>query len=408
MQRNGEVEQFLHDQGVENNETENNPVHEIPPRRKRAEIASIFAFAVTSALILCLTWYSRDEVKYVPVNIANGTYYKSHVETKYHGLFVYALTVFTVLVGAVVDRLTLVAEEIFHVESRYGGKYCKVWRACFSGLRWKKILFGIIFAVIIITIYFAKIKIEFKLDYLVLVFSGIGFGSFVQRLLKLDAQAEVHISTILEEKGKTVADVLAWAYYVSELKALLPQIQHAINNSSWNGRISSRKLILLLPLDGQTQPDNLPNVDQRLSEEDRIRCKNNPDLSVYVLGVNSGRTKKYFLFTFPSPLQAIFSMSESEKAIALPRNMRREEVVFCCKSLEKVINDPVDVECKDKCVVISYKQTENRTNNWLVKSILKTENDALATDSSKPAAVTEHEDQESTSTHLQQATVTQL
>ena len=368
-----ELEMSFLDRGGEDNESsENNPLHDIPRRRKRAEIASFYLVPVTSALILYFAWYSRDEIKYVPVKIANETYYKSHAETKYHGFFVCALTVLAVLVGAVVDRLTLIAEEIFHVKTRYDGNFPKMLTACFSGLRGGTIFFGIIFAAIIIVLYFAKIKIEFKLDYLVLVFSGIGFGSFVQRLLKLDTQAEVHISTILEQRGRTVANVLAWAYYLNELNKLLPNMQHAIEKSSWGGRISSRKLILLLPLGCQTKPHNLSNVDKRLSVEGRITCQNNPEFSLYVLGVNSGATKKFFLFTFPSPLQAIFSMSELEKVITLRQDKREEEVVFFCKLLEKIINDPVDLECKDECVLIPYKQVKSKTNYWLVKSILMT------------------------------------
>ena len=394
IQRDGENEQLLRNQVYENNESsENSPVHDIYPRKKRAKFASFFVAAVTSALVLCFTWYSRDEVTYVPDKIANETYYVRQVKTKYHGFFVCALTVFTVLVGAVVDRLTLVAEEIFHVKTRYDDKYCKMLTACFSGLHWKTILFGIIFAVIIITIYFAKIKIEFKLDYLVLVFSGIGFGPLVQRLLKLDTQSEVHISTILEEKGNTVANVLAWSYYIRELKIVLPKIQHAIEKSRWNNCISSSKLVILLPLDFKTDPDNLPKVDQRLSNEGKINCEERPELLVRVLGVKSGGTKKYFLFTFASALQTIFSLSELKKFSALSCDNREEEVASFCQTLERIVNNPAHLECKDKCVAIPYKEMESGSNNWLVNSILKNENKALATGSSALPVGTEHVDQ---------------
>ena len=400
MQTNRKYKKVLGDENRDENDTndesnpgkkpsENNPVTDVAKRGNRAQWASYFVLFVTSVLVFIFTWYSRHEVIYVPVNITNETaskYFKKQVTTNYHGFFVCALTVFSVLIGAVVDRLTLVAEEIFHVKSRYDGKCCKMLKACFSGMAWKVILFGIIFASIIIFIYFVILKIDFKLDYLVLVFSGIGFGPLVQRLLKLDTQSEVHISTILEEKGKLVANVLAWSYYLNDLKVVLPMIQHAIESSDWKYPLSSEKLLILLPLDGKTDPKNLSKVDQRLLNEGSITCRKNPELSFYVLSVKSKRTKKYFLFTFAKALQTIFSMSELEKVSALPRDKREEEVQTCCQSLTNIVNDPVDVQLKDKCVVIPYKEMKTRKNNWLVERILDTEESVVGTGSS-----TEHD-----------------
>ena len=394
MRRNRKYKKVLGDENRDESDTndesnpgkkpsENNPVTDVAKRGNRAQWASFFVFLGASALVFTFTWYSRHEVIYVPVKTANETaskYFKKQVTTKYHGFFVCALTVFSVLIGAVVDRVTLVAEEIFHVKSRYDGKCCKMLKACFSGMAWKVILFGIIFASILIFIYFVILKIDFKLDYLVLVFSGIGFGPLVQRLLKLDTQSEVHISTILEEKGKLVANVLAWSYYLNDLKIVLPMIQHAIDNSCWKYLLSSEKLVILLPLDGKTDPKNLSKVDQRLLNEDSITCEKNPELSFYVLSVKSNGTKKYFLFTFAKALQTIFSMSELEKVFALPRDKREEEVQICCQSLAKIVNDPVDVQLKDKCVVIPYKEMKRRKNNWLVKRILETEEDLVPTE----------------------------
>ena len=404
MQRNRKYKKVLGDENRDENDTndesnpgkqpsENNHVTNVAKRGNRAQRASYFVLFVTSVLVFIFTWYSRHEVIYVPVNITNETaskYFKKQVTTNYHGFFVCALTVFSVLIGAVVDRLTLVAEEIFHVKSRYDGKCCKMLKACFSGMAWKVILLGIILASIIIFIYLVILKIDFKLDYLVLVFSGIGFGPLVQRLLKLDTQSEVHISTILEEKGKLVANVLAWSYYLNDLKIVLPKIQHAIDNSRWKYLLSSEKLLILLPLDGKTDPKNLSKVDQRLLNEGSITCRKNQELS-YVLSVRSNGTKKYFLFTFAKALQTIFSMSELEKVSALPRDKREEEVQTCCQLLTNIVNDPVDVQLKDKCVVIPYKEMKTRKNNWLVERILDTEENVVGTGSSGAAVGTEHD-----------------
>ena len=386
-------------QRVSNNEIpENNPISDITKRGNRAKWASGFVLVVTSALVLAFTLYNKDEVIFVPVeDIRNQTaskYFEKQVTTKCRGFFFCALTVFSVLIGTIVDRLTLVLEEIFHVKSRYGGNYWKMLKACFSGLAGKAIFFGIIFAGIVIVIYFLVIKIQFKLDYLVLVFSGIGFGPLVQRLLKLDTQSEVHISTILEEKGKLVANVLAWSYYFNDLKIVLPKIKHAIDSSRWKNRLSSTKLVILLPLDGQTDPESLPNVDQRLSKEDSITCQKNPKLSVDVLSVKCDETpNKYFLFNFASPVETLFFMSEYEKVIALPRIEREKEVAFCCQFLEKIVSDPVHKECMGRCVVIPYEQKNGRRNGWLVKKILETEDSSVANECLVVPVEIEHDDE---------------
>ena len=378
-------------QSVPNDENDKSTKNSPDKRKNRAEWASYFVLFVTSALVFTFSWYSRDEVIYVPVKTANETasmYFKKQVTTKYHGFFVCALTVFSVLIAAIVDRLTLVAEEIFHVESRYDGKYCKMLKACFSGMAWRGIVFSIIFASMFIIIYIFLIKIELKLDYLLLVFSGIGFGPLVQRLLKLDTQSEVHIFTILEKKGTSVSNILAWSYYLNDLKIILQKIQNAIKYSRWKDNLSSRKLIILLPLDGQTEPENLPNVDQRLSIEGKIMCQ---EKAVHVLGVQSDGTTKYFLFTFVSASQAIFSMSKHEDVLFLPRDKWEEEAQSCYQSLKKILSEPADAVCTGKCVLISYKQTEDGKDDDLVNRILETEENLVATDSSVAALETDHE-----------------
>ena len=380
-------------QRVPNIEVASSPVTTITERGNRAKWAYAAIILGTTGLVFGIAWKSRHEVKYVPIKIANETCYKRHVETTYHGLFVCALTVFSVVIGTLVDRLTLVAEEILHVKSRYDGSRSKMLKACFSGLRGWVILLAIIFAGGIVVLYVEKIKTEFKLDYLVLLFSGIGFGPLVQRFLNLDTQSEVHISTVLEEKGTTVANILAWSYYVRDLKIVLPKIQHAIERSRWKGRVSSSKLVILLPLDCLSDPDNLPCVDKRLSNEGKINCEERPELSVRVLGVQSGGTKKYFFFTFASALQTIFSLSELEKFSALSHHKREEEVASFCQNLQEIVSNPVDLDCRNKCVVIPYKQIESGSNNWLVDNILETENNPLATDSSALPVGSEHEDQ---------------
>ena len=385
-----------------------NPKSRIIKRGNRARWASGVVFFGTSALVIALTVYKKDEAIFVPVeDIRNQTaskYFEQQVTTKCRGFFFCALTFFSVLIAAIVDRLTLVVEERRHVISRYDvylvisryGNYRKMLKACFSGLSKMGISLGIIFAGIVFVVYILLVKIQFKLDYLVLVFSGIGFGPLVQRLLKLDKPSEVHISTILEEKGKLVSNVLAWSYYFNNLKIVLPKIKHAIDNSRWKNRLSSRKLVILLPLDGQTDPENLPNVDQRLSIEDSITCQQNPKLSVHVLSVKCDETMdeitKYFLINFASPVETLFFMSEYEKVIALPLNERKQEVKFCGQFLEKIVSDPVHRECKGKCVVIPYEQMDDTSNGWLRDKILETEDCSVANEGLVPVGI-EHDDE---------------
>ena len=115
-------------------------------------------------------------------------------------------------------------------------------------------------------------------------------------------------------------------------------------------------------------------------------------------------SKKYF-----NDWEDVQLIPQLEKRSPLKKNKvdkrrQKKKWHFSVKNFKtlSVLSNPVDLDCRNKCVVIPYKQIESGSNNWLVDDILETENDPLATDSSALPVGSEHEDQ----THVNNVRVT--
>ena len=183
--------------------------------------------------------------------------YRKEEKLTFSGLFTTALGLFGVVLGTLVDRLSLIiAEERHHVQERYGGSRKKMIKACFSGILWGPViaLLGST-AIILVILIFATGIPWFELGYLVYIFSGIGVGPLIMHLLNLNTQSKVHISTVLEKKGMFVANGLAWSYYFNYLKQALPKFKEITSASRSfpapyeHIKLSLNKLLLLLPHD---------------------------------------------------------------------------------------------------------------------------------------------------------------
>ena len=166
----------------------------VPNKRKnRARWASLVICTIVAVpvIIFCILNGNADE---------------------FSGMFATTLSLLGIVLGTLVDRLSLVAEEGFHVDRHYGGSWKKMFKACFSGISWGPVFFLLASTVIVAIILIRTTsKPWFELQYLVYIFSGIGVGPLVMLLLNLNAQCQVHISTILEDKGTCVANGLAWS-----------------------------------------------------------------------------------------------------------------------------------------------------------------------------------------------------
>ena len=111
-------------------------------------------------------------------------------------LFAVALGLYSIVLGTLVDRLSLVAEERHHLAERYDGSRVKMIKACFSGISWGPVISLLSLAAIIaFLIILLTDQPWFELRYLVYLFSGISVSPLIIRLLNLNTQSEVQIDT---------------------------------------------------------------------------------------------------------------------------------------------------------------------------------------------------------------------
>ncbi|CAB4010696.1 Stimulator of interferon genes [Paramuricea clavata] len=364
--------------------SEQNTVIPVPEKRKkRARCVSIILCTITAILLVAFCVVNRNVDEYyrgpTQKNTTNICYRKEEKLT-FSGLFTTALGLFGVVLGTLVDRLSLIAEERHHRKQRYDGSRKKMIKACFSGISWGPViaLLGLA-AIILVILIFVTGKPWLELSYLVYIFSGIGVGPLVMHLLSLNTQSEVHISTILEEKETYVANGLAWSYYFNYLDIALPKFNEIILNNSCNSvelkdgkvvKLSSSKLILLLSHDCTTA-DNLAELDDKIIKQGEI-SNDNYIFPVYQLTYNN-RAYTYVIIYVMQPLETLEKMSQYGRIKALDGKQLEYQVKLLCRTLSEILQKPFNKECKEKCILVAMKANskESLNNGGLVNVIMQ-------------------------------------
>ena len=351
----------------------------VPTKRgKRATCASIIVCAIAATLVLIFGIINRKEdVYYLDETTKNTTNacYKKEKKLTFSSLFTTTLGLFSIVVGTLIDRLSLLVEEHRHLNERYGGSWRKMIKACFSGIIWRSVcallLLTSIIHVIIIT---TTDRPWFELTYLVYTFSGIGVGPLIMHLLNLNTESEVYISTILEEKGTYVANGLAWSYYFNYLEQALPKFKDAVRSrlpSPYeNITLSSPKLLLLIPFDWPIE-DDLNNIDDRIEQLFHLETSENSfRFPVYHLSAHG----KYFAIQYvEGPLKALRKMGFVEGIEAVKRKTFHKEVEVLYRTLLQILEDPPEETIKETCILVPIKagRQERLQNGELGKCIIE-------------------------------------
>ena len=347
-------------------------------RKKRARRISILICAIAAILVITFCVVNRTVVEYHPDTTQKNTttvYYIKKEKLSFPLLFTTALGLFGVVLGTLVDRLSLVNEERHHRNQRYDGSWKKMIKACFSGILWGPViaLLGSTAVIVVILIY-ATNKPWFELSYLVYIFSGIGIGPLIMHLLNLNSQSEVHISTILEEKGIYIG--LAWSYYFNNLKEALPEFKKATSGKFYhpyeNIQLTSNKLLLLIPHDGYMK-ENLNELDTKI--EKLFVTGNDQDpfrFPIYRLTDRENQKHYCAIQYIKEPLRTLTEMSKLEVVEAVKRKTCEEEIRLLCRTLSEILHKPPDQECREMCMLvpISADSLGSLENGGLVKCIM--------------------------------------
>jgi hypothetical protein len=367
----------------EQNDGQNTVIPVPEKRKKRARCVSIILCTITAIFLIAFCVVNRNVVEYyrgpTQKNTTNVCYRKEEKLT-FSGLFTTALGLFGVVLGTLVDRLSLIAEERHHLHQRYGGSRKKMIKACFSGILWGPViaLLGLA-AIILVILIFVTGKPWLELSYLVYICSGIGVGPLVMHLLSLNTQSEVHISTILEEKETYVANGLAWSYYFNYLANAVPKFEEKVPNNSCNPvqlndgqvvQLNSNKLILLISHDCTT--DDLAKLDDKISKRGTFSI-GKYKFPVYCLTYNNHDYCTYVIKYVKQPLETLKNMSRYKIIKALDEKQLEYQVKLLCRTLSEILKDPFNNKCKDKCILVAMKanSTKNLNNGGLVNVIMQ-------------------------------------
>ena len=363
-----------------NTETNRPDSEPVSNRKHRARCVSVIICTIAALLVITFCIVNRTEVEFqrdtTQKNTTNVCYVKKE-KLAFSGLFTTALSLFGVVLGTLVNRLSLINAERHHLRQRYHGSWKEMIKACFSGIVWGPVvaLLGST-AMIIVVLIFVTGKPWFEVSYLVYIFSGIGVGPLIMHLLNLNTQSEVHISMILEDKGMNVANGLAWSYYFNYLRQALPTFKKATGHpfpAPHEGiKLSLNKLLLLIPHDCN-MTENLNELDNKIDKLFDIRNDHEPfSFSIYRLTVSEHR-KKYFAIQYAKePLEALREMSLLEKVKAVKEKSFEKEVKLLCTTLSSILKSPPDQDCRGMCMLVPIKVVNEDCfkNGGLVKCIL--------------------------------------
>ncbi len=347
-------------------------------RKKRAALLSVaLSFVI---MVVLLGGFTQPKSKLYVTNMTKTDDDEMICNQYYHvGVFIWSLNLTGVILGELMNRFCLVFEEYFHLYTRYSGSKKKMFYACFSDISFRAVIFGFLVAFITIstTLLFQGTD-YFKYEYIEIILSGVGSGSFVLYLLSLDALSRVQISSLMENNNRLVASGIAWFYYFGYLKIILPVLCDKVENSEWRDiQLSSKKLFILLPRDcyvygSLSREDN--NIEIVPGAVIEYRAYRGGVSRVYRLNVykinRANNCPLYVLGHYASPLSHLYDMSCSAD-VKLSREDRDEQAKLFLRTLEAILQHPSVPEVLNNCILVPYARNSGvRLSEVLAEAVL--------------------------------------
>ncbi len=333
-------------------------------RKKRAALLSVaLSFVI---MVVLLGGFTQPKSKLYVTNMSktedDEIICKKDDRQYYHvGVFIWSLNLTGVILGELMNRFCLVFEEFFHLYTRYSGSKKKMFYACFSDISFRAVMFGFLVAFITInTTLLSQGADYFKYEYIEVILSGVGSGSFVLYLLSLDTLSRVQISSLMENNNRLVASGFAWSYYSGYLKIILPVLYDKIGNSEWKDILSSRKLFLLLPRDCYAygslsrEDSNIEIVPGAVIEHKAYRAGAPKVYRLNIYKINrADNCPLYVLAHYASSLCCLYDMSCSSDVMS-SREDRDEQAMLFLRTLETILQHPSVPEVLNNCILVLY------------------------------------------------------
>ena len=294
-------------------------------RGKTATFASAIMLAVAIIITIAMLFFKVKEKE----------------KEFYSQVITIALHTLCVILGEMIRRFFLVCEEFKHIDTRYEGKWKRIFKAAFTIDYFKRSLAA---AIIIIPtcIYFGyqlyeRYEILSRPDFVIFFFLNSLVVDQLSHICGLRKLAPAETSDLIEKGNKNVAYGLAWGYYFNYLKLVLPVLKEQIAKSEqFRDQIREKKLFILVPQtcyipanisegnDGIKWAGNLPEIE---IDSGGIKKKNYKN-AVHEIEKRQpdGTVEKYhFVLEYPTTLQTIYNISMQADA-PLDREEREHQV----------------------------------------------------------------------------------
>lgn len=323
-------------------------------RGKRAVYASFVALII---FILCTIGFSSEDWHFC--------------------VFSFALSTLAILLGELIRRVCLFAEEFKHKNSRYGGSLANVLKTTFSFNEVKTLAVFFIFMSGMVFVYLFEQPKPFSHSQFMALFAlNIGVVPLSLFIIGLRELSPVEVSELNERENKNVADGLAWSYYYGYLKLVLPHLEQQINKSEKHRySINVQKVFILVP-----KNCNFPPNGKITAEDDRIKL----DGSLEPLKISRGgiherlykhsvhridmpnKEPYYCIAEYATPLLTLFDMSNNPEA-ALKRDEKDHQCMVFIRKLNEILER--DPECRGKCELVAMSGDETKIADILVEHI---------------------------------------
>lgn len=298
------------------------------PRGKAVTFASVVIATISGALLVFALWENEDKegISFV--------------------FFATALLMISVIAGELIRRVSMLAEEIRHKQTRYRGEWRRVLKSTFAFEYSSCILVvGTTSTLFVCYAMLQNYESFLRLDYAIFFILNCFVVPQLVFLVGLREPNTVEATMLNERDNKNVADGFAWNYYFGYLKLVLPRLEAQIAKSSeFRYKITKKKLYILVPKTCYVY-DNIADADPRVTwAGDLTPCKINRGgireriykQAVYRVDMSDkpGMTREYFfILEYASNLMSLYDMSLHEDA-PFSRQERDDQVIIVLPQLK--------------------------------------------------------------------------
>ena len=297
---------------------ENNGFGRLSKPRGRAAVIVSVVFVIMSGVVLVFSVRERESKE--------GIHFL---------VFSAALLTLSAVFGELGRRMCLVSEEVRHKETRYQGKWKRVFSSTFAfGYGRSILVVAVGCALLVCYTLYEHYEIFSHPDYAIMFAVNCFFVPQLVFLVGLRELSPVETSAISERENKNLADGLAWGYYFGYLKLVLPRLEEQIGKSELRYQITTKKLFILLPKTCYTH-DDIEHADGRVKWAGNLpECKINRGgikarsykhavQRIEMPRTDGGVDEYHFVLEYATPLMTLYDMSEHG---ALSRQERDHQV----------------------------------------------------------------------------------